>query len=431
MAIFAMGMAVPAQAQQSEAPPASAPSSGSGRTIDFRLPPADDGRAPGVQGPADNGLPPLAPGERGGTPAPTPQPSVPRVVPTQPPAASAAPAPAAEGARTPREAAPRLAEPRAAERPATSAASAPGSLSGAAAPPQPVTDAPAENASAASSVPGPATDASAPATPAGSEGGAPLWAWLLAALAALGAELWYWRRRPVPAGDGPAELAEMPESPPAPMPEPSPAPRAATPPAAPTPASAAPAPSPMPAPHVASPLVTRPVDEQRALVAMTLEIHDIRLTDEQAVVAFSLHLVNRGPVAATGLMVRIAMGQGSAMPEAVLARFFDGAGGSVLRDDIALAPGAGERLSTDAMLPRAMIEPLMIGGRPMLVPVLALDVTYHWDGPGEAFGQCAGSFVLGREQGDGGGRLAPVPLDRAAHRVQAPGHRATAMRREQ
>jgi hypothetical protein len=187
----------------------------------------------------------------------------------------------------------------------------------------------------------------------------------------------------------------------------------------------------MPAPHVASPLVTRPVDEQRALVAMTLEIHDIRLTDEQAVVAFSLHLVNRGPVAATGLMVRIAMGQGSAMPEAVLARFFDGAGGSVLRDDIALAPGAGERLSTDAMLPRAMIEPLMIGGRPMLVPVLALDVTYHWDGPGEAFGQCAGSFVLGREQGDGGGRLAPVPLDRAAHRVQAPGHRATAMRREQ
>ena len=119
------------------------------------------------------------------------------------------------------------------------------------------------------------------------------------------------------------------------------------------------------------------------------------------------------------------------MPEAVLARFFDGAGGSILRDDMALAPGAGERLSTEVMLPRALVEPLMIGGRPMLVPVMALDVTYHWDGPGEAFGQSAGSFVLGREQGDGGGRLAPLPLDRVDHRVQAPGQRATAMRREQ
>lgn len=163
---------------------------------------------------------------------------------------------------------------------------------------------------------------------------------------------------------------------------------------------------------------------------MTLEISDIRLTADQLAVAFTLDLVNRGPVAATGLMVRIALGQGSAMPEAVLARFFDGAGGSVLRDDMRLAPGAGERLSSDVMLPRAMIEPLMIGGRPMLVPVMALDVTYHWYGPGEAFGQYAGSFVLGREQGEGA-RLAPLPLDRAAHRVANPGQRATAMRREQ
>ncbi|PKP98138.1 MAG: hypothetical protein CVT74_11965, partial [Alphaproteobacteria bacterium HGW-Alphaproteobacteria-13] len=192
----------------------------------------------------------------------------------------------------------------------------------------------------------------------------------------------------------------------------------------------APAPA-APAPRAATPLVTRPVDEQRAAVAMTLDIHDIHITAEQVAVGFSLHLVNRGPVAATGLMVRIALGQGSAMPEAVLARFFDGAGGSVLRDDILLAPGAGEQLSTEVMLPRALIDPLVIGGRPMLVPVMALDVTYHWDGPGEAFGQNAGSFVLGREPGEGGGRLAPLPLDRAEYRAANPGQRATAMRREQ
>ncbi|HMN55371.1 MAG TPA: hypothetical protein PKC32_14455, partial [Sphingopyxis sp.] len=82
-------MAVPAGAQQDEASaPTSAPLPG--RSMDFRLPPADDGRTSGVQGPSDNGLPPLAPGERRGppTPAPTPAPAprttTPTVVPTRP-----------------------------------------------------------------------------------------------------------------------------------------------------------------------------------------------------------------------------------------------------------------------------------------------------------------------------------------------------------
>jgi hypothetical protein len=131
-------------------------------------------------------------------------------------------------------------------------------------------------------------------------------------------------------------------------------------------------------------------------------------------------------------MVRIALNQGSAMPEAVLARFYDGAGGSVLRDDMVLTVGAGERMSTEATLPRAAIEPLMVGGKPMLIPVLAFDVTYHWDGEGDGFGQNAGSFVLGREPAAGAGdRLAPLPLDRDRYAVTRPGMRATAVRRHQ
>src|SRR3546814_2578527 len=43
----------------------------------------------------------------------------------------------------------------------------------------------------------------------------------------------------------------------------------------------------------------------------------------------------------------IALNQGSAMTEPVLARFFDGAGGSILRDDMILAPGAGEQIATE------------------------------------------------------------------------------------
>ena len=165
---------------------------------------------------------------------------------------------------------------------------------------------------------------------------------------------------------------------------------------------------------------------------MALDIRGIRMTTEQLIVAFTLGLRNEGSVAATGLMVRIALNQGSAMPEPVLARFFDGAGGSVLRDDIEIAAGGGEQLSTEVMLPRAAVEPLMIGGKPMLIPVLVFDVTYHWDGEGEAFGQNAGSFVLGREQGASGSeKLAPLPLDRPNLVVNRPGARITAIKRNQ
>ena len=165
---------------------------------------------------------------------------------------------------------------------------------------------------------------------------------------------------------------------------------------------------------------------------MALDIRSIRFAPDHVAVGFALNLLNQGTVPATGLMVRLALNQGSAMPEPVLARFFDGAGGSILRDDMSLAVGAGEELSTEVMMPRAAIEPLMIGGKPMLVPVIAFDVTYHWDGEGDAFGQNAGSFVLGREQGpSGSGKLSPLPLDRASYEVDRPGARSTAIKRTQ
>lgn len=414
----------PAHAQDSGTP---APTPSSGRPIDFRLPPADSGRPTGVQGPSDNGLPPLAPNERRGvpTPAPTPapQPAPPRVTPTQPTPSTATPAPAPTRrvqptpAPSPTRAAPNPAAPNVAPPASGDPGLAPvDSTAPPAAPvPQPV---PADDAA-----PAPAR-----ASTSGS-GDTPLWAWLLAGLAAVGAGVWYWRRRPAFAGADEAheaDEADQVDEAGAPVPEvPPPAQRTATP--APRPATPT-----ITAPSASSPLVTRPMDEQRALVTMMLDVHAIRATAEQVAVSFTLDLGNRGTLAATGLMVRIALGQGSAMPEAVLARFFDGAGGSVLRDDIILAPGASERISTDVMLPRAAFDPLMIGGKPMLVPVLAFDVTYHWDGPGDAFGQVAGSFVLGRAPAAGGGdKLAPLPLDRLAYAIDRPGARATAIRRNQ
>lgn len=426
LAALALAGTAPASAQNSETP---APAPSSSRPLDFRLPPADDGRPTGVQGPSDNGLPPLAPGERRGapTPAPAPQVAPPRVAPTQPAPSTATPAPAPTRRDAP-----------ASTTPAQRAAPGPGPVADSAAPAVPTPDSaalpPVDN-----SVPAPGTlpsqppaDDAAPApAPASGGGNTPLWAWLLAGLAAIGAGVWYWRRRPVPVDAAPVDEVEMPVPVPA---APRPAARAVAPaqpaPAAPVPPRSA---TPVaPIPPTPSPLVTRPTDDQRAMVAMTLEIQAIRLTAEQAAVSFTLDLTNEGAVAATGLMIRIALGQGSAMPEAVLARFFDGAGGSVLRDDIMLAPGESDRVSSDVRLPRAAIEPLMIGGKPMLIPVLAFDVTYHWEGTGDAFGQSAASFVLGREPAPGAGdKLAPLPLDRPSMTIDRPGVRPTAIRRRQ
>lgn len=420
LATTALAAGVPAVAQDTATP---------SRPIDFRLPPpADDNRTPGVQGPSDNGLPPVAPGERRGqpTPAPTPAPTSPqpvappRVTPTQPATATPAPAPV-------RRDSPLATTPRAAQ-PGTTGAAAPATTGNPALPPLDPAASTAQPATV-DAAPATADDAPVAAAPANTPSGTPIWAWALAALAAAGAAFWYWRRRTALAGPAADEVEEAPR----PV-APRPAARAAAPPepAAPPAPRPAPAPAPQPEPASAHPLVTRAAAEQRAIVAMALDIRSIRFAPDHVAVGFALNLLNQGNVPATGLMVRIALNQGSAMTEPVLARFFDGAGGSVLRDDMALAVGAGEELSTEVMLPRAAIEPLMIGGKPMLVPVIAFDVTYHWDGEGEAFGQNAGSFVIGREQGASGSeKLAPLPLDRASHAVDRPGARATAIRRSQ
>ncbi|MHA4838795.1 hypothetical protein [Sphingopyxis sp. MSC1_008] len=416
-----LSAAMPARAQDTGTSP---------RPIDFRLPPpADDGRTPGVQGPSDNGLPPVAPGERRGQPTPTPAPTPtqpvtpPRVAPTQPATATPTPAPTPTRRDTP--AAPRTSAPETASPAPLSATDNP------ALPPLETAAPPA--ATTTDAAPVAADETPVAAAPADAPSGTPVWAWVLAALAAAGAGFWYWRRRTASAGPSIDEAPEAPRAAPTP-----PVQRAASPaspkPAAPRPAPPQPARAPLAPPEgpQPSPLVTRPAAEKRAIIGMALDIRSIRFAADHVAVGFALHLVNQGPVAATGLMVRIALNQGSAMAEPVLARFFDGAGGSVLRDDIMLAPGAGEELSTEVMLPRASIEPLMIGGKPMLVPVIAFDVTYHWDGEGEAFGQNAGSFVLGREQGTSGSdKLAPLPLDRASYTVDRPAARATAIKRTQ
>ena len=68
-----------------------------------------------------------------------------------------------------------------------------------------------------------------------------------------------------------------------------------------------------------------------------------------------------------------------------------------------------------AMHPKDTIETVEIGGRAMVVPLLAVNLRYGLAGDGE--GQTARPFVIGIDPGTGG-RLQPFRLDSTARMVQ-------------
>ncbi|MEY4270744.1 MAG: hypothetical protein RLZZ58_1960, partial [Pseudomonadota bacterium] len=133
---------------------------------------------------------------------------------------------------------------------------------------------------------------------------------------------------------------------------------------------------------------------------------------------------------AAGALVRVALMQARSGQETAIGRFFDGTGGRVLADGADIAAGQTVHVDAEAQLPLAAVTPLVAGDRNLLVPVLALDTSYHWDGAGDGFGQVAGAYVLGQEPagatGDGAARLGPIPLT-GPRFVSRPGARATGL----
>lgn len=161
---------------------------------------------------------------------------------------------------------------------------------------------------------------------------------------------------------------------------------------------------------------------------MTLMIDAIDMLADSARISFSLLLANQGDRIASGGLVRIALQQANRRQSELLERFFDGAGGSVLAEDVEIAPGDVGTIQRHALLALDQVEPMLVAGYPSLIPVIGFDVTYHWDGEGEAFGQVASAFVLGSAAA-ADGRIAPVRLDLPPRRLTAPSARVTEMQR--
>ncbi|QJQ32028.1 hypothetical protein GV829_05800 [Sphingomonas lacunae] len=91
-----------------------------------------------------------------------------------------------------------------------------------------------------------------------------------------------------------------------------------------------------------------------------------------------------------------------------------------------IAPGETIRFEGELAAPLDALNPLVIDGKSMAIPLVAVDARYH-HGPGEALldGQTARAYVVGRETGVEGAKLAPFRLDQGPMSFHPLGQRDT------
>lgn len=219
------------------------------------------------------------------------------------------------------------------------------------------------------------------------EEGLPMLPWLLAVLLFGGAAAYFIRRQRSPlALAGPAGVSELV------APEPAPArPRPAPPPAR----GSAPAAKPVG-------LVTTSLPP-----ALELQFAPARLVfaADSATIEFDLVVVNSGSGPARDLIMEVAMVNAGPDQDQLLAGFFDRPPAGT-DNPVAVPPLKQVPFRSAVTMPRAQLRELLVGGRTVFVPIVALKARYRWGGGDE---QLSSSFLVGRKtKGD---KLAPFTLD--------------------
>ncbi|RYY44356.1 MAG: hypothetical protein EOP59_06325 [Sphingomonadales bacterium] len=221
------------------------------------------------------------------------------------------------------------------------------------------------------------------------------WLWALlgaAATGAIGLAGWWFLRRREPDEDE-AELVEV-----APIvPQPAPAPR----PPAPLPRPTAPVPEPAPLAPIPPPQID-PID----LALQPLAVH---FAEREIMLDLEMLIGNPGGTSADGVRVAAAVISASADQDAQIAAFAASAQLGSLADPFDLIAGGGGRMPLRLALPREAINMVTVGGRPMFVPIVLINV--RWRG-GLSIRRFAASFMVGT--GGQGDKLGPIWLDRPA-----------------
>ncbi|MDG2533920.1 hypothetical protein P6144_09705 [Sphingomonas sp. HITSZ_GF] len=131
--------------------------------------------------------------------------------------------------------------------------------------------------------------------------------------------------------------------------------------------------------------------------------------EQEVLLEFELLVGNASGASAENIRVAFAAMSAHAQQDAVIAGFHGGPPGEPGGAPFDLAPGAGARMPVRLAIPHSGIQVVQLGGRPMFVPIVLIDL--RWRG-GLSVRRFGADFMLGTAgQGD---KLGPLWLDRPA-----------------
>ena len=128
--------------------------------------------------------------------------------------------------------------------------------------------------------------------------------------------------------------------------------------------------------------------------------------DNQVAIDFVVVLYNSGSAPARDVTVEPGLFNASREQDRQLAAFFANPRGGGERVPL-VAPLQRVVIRSSVSLPLAQVQPLLADGRPLLVPLTALNAVYRWGSNGQ--GQTSASYLVGKETT--GDKLAPFRLD--------------------
>lgn len=181
------------------------------------------------------------------------------------------------------------------------------------------------------------------------------------------------------------------------------------------------APPPTPAPQPSTPLSPAPrpaaapsgfvgIAGERMRPWIELEFTPERMvaTAADATVHFSLRVKNVGRAAARDVLILARMFNASARQKQEIADFLADPSQHHQRG-VSIPPQGSAQFRSSVVMPREQARTIMVEGRPLFIPTVAVNVVYQWGTAGK--GQTCGSYVVGTESQAPADRMGPFRLD--------------------